>query len=64
MKITLTTKNKGDHLKDWLTGLGFSFAIVNNYDEISVELTEEEVVKLKADKSGKRDPGEILRNIT
>ena len=45
MKITITTKNPSDQMKQFFADLGVSKELLDDYQSVSVELTDSDFIK-------------------
>ena len=53
--LQVTTKTKNDYLKNWLSQYGLDSSIIENYDSITITLTDEDIANIKNPTEAKTD---------
>lgn len=57
--IQITTKTKNDYLRNWLKDFGLDDSIIENYDSITISLTEDDIKSIKNPAEAKTDIGSL-----
>lgn len=63
MRLLITVKTKNDYLSKWLSDFSLDPSITENYESLTIELSEDDLITIKNPNDAKTDIGTLAKVI-